>query len=392
VLFRYTAVNRQGREETGLAFAPGLEDLRERLRGRGRFLVRGRPLRPARKWSLGERESVFYELGSLISAGVGLADALRLTAREADKTRSELENWSGRVEAGKALSRCVAESAAVADPMAEKMLEVGEATGEMALALRQTASFYADLNGLRRKLISALIYPTIVVAVSVVAMFVLTFYVIPMFLDMFSRYKVALPLVTRALLAFSDFLRDHGVLLAVGLVGLLLLARVTRLTRRPIFFRFLDRLPVLSRVMLLYRNLNLLRIMTNLLRADIRVHDSVDLLRNLFADPSVNGRIDRAADRILEGESLSVAFASADLLSQRDRTLLKIGEETGEIADQVAHLAADYERRLDQTLERFLALFEPLMIVGLSLMIGTILVGLYLPLFNILGDGTMTGR
>lgn len=387
MIYRYKAVNSQGKEIAGYAMAETVALLQEQLRERGRFLVSSSPLRPQARWSLAEREHIFYELGALISAGVTLADAMRILGEETPKQGQELLEWCAGIEAGKSLSKCAAESDKLDDPVIIKMLEVGEATGELALCLRQVAAFQSDLNNLRRKVISALIYPAIVVIVSLAAVLVLTFYVIPMFLDMFRRFEVELPLITNILLWFSDFIKDYGILTALGMLGLVIAARVTRLTSRPIFFRFLDSIPVLGHVLMLHHNLYLLRNMANLLKADIRVHDGVHLLRGLFPDPRLNSRIDRAAEAIVKGDSLSAAFAEVDLLTRKDRTLLKIGEETGALAEQVSHLAGTYERRLNVALERFLALFEPVMIVCLALVIGFILVGLYLPLFNIIGGG-----
>ena len=375
----------RGKQVGGFTVAADVSAIQKRLKKKHRILVASHSLALRGRWGAAKKASVFYELGSLVKAGVNLADALKILAREDPVDGVLCNRWRQGIQSGKSLSRCVAATPEVGNSMVVKMLEVGEATGEMALCLQQIATHYHDLDRLRRKVVSALIYPGIVVGVSIIAVVVLTFYVIPMFLEMFQRYKVTLPAVTQIMIALSDFLSQYGWI--IPLLALLVWGSLKLFSwhRHPLFFKVLSRTPLVGRPLALFGNLSLLRNLANLLKADVRVHDSVALLEGLFRNPETNRKIATASQDVLKGQSLSMAFKERDLLSERDRTLMKIGEETGNLAQQVVYLAEHYERRLDLTLERFLSLFEPVLIIVLSLVIGFILVALYLPLFDMLG-------
>jgi len=386
-LFRYKAVDLNGNPVSGFTFADGDLSLRQKLKSKNRFLVQSSAFTRAASLSLASKRDLFGELRTLLAAGVNLGEALHIMAVEDDRFGDLPALWKQGIEEGRSLSRCVAETPVAADPLVVKMLEVGEATGEMAGCLGQIETHYAGLCKLRDKLISAMIYPIIVLSVSAVAVLVLTFYVIPMFLDMFSRYKVQLPTVTQILLSLTDFLKNQGWLLLLAMVGGLVAFKMLGLANHPRTFQLMHFTPILGKTLTLFGNLNLLRNLANLLRADVRVHDAAHLLKGLFRNPELNRKIEGVGARINKGDALSEALREEGLLASRDLALIRIGEETGQLADQMEHLAKDYEQRLERTLERFLSLFEPVMIVALSGMIGFILVALYLPLFDMLGGG-----
>lgn len=386
-LFRYKAVDLNGNPVSGFAFADGDLSLRQKLKAKNQFLVKSQSFRKGASMSLAKKRDLFSELHTLLAAGVNLTEALGILSMEDDRFSDLPVKWRLGIEEGRSLSRCVAETPAAADPLVVKMLEVGEATGEMAGCLGQIETHYAALCRLRDKLISAMIYPVIVLTVSAAAVLVLTFYVIPMFLDMFRRYHVELPTITRILLTLTDFMKSNGWMLPPAIIIVIMLFKSTGLSKHPRTFQLLHAIPILGRALTLFGNLNLLRNLANLLRADVRVHEAARLLEGLFRNPNLNKKVSSAAIRITKGDALSDALREEGLLTSRDLALIRIGEETGRLADQMDHLASDYEQRLERTLERFLSLFEPLMIVALSGMIGFILIALYLPLFDMLGSG-----
>lgn len=390
-LFKYEATTYQGRKKAGWAFASNAEALQLRLRNQRTTLTYWRPVGLQQRVTLEQKYELFYELGSLIGAGINLNEALQLLQSEETRLQASIRQWSREVEAGKPLSHCVQNDPAVMTPSIVKMIEVGEATGELAMSLSQIGSYYKDMAELRRKVVTALVYPAIVVLVSLIAVVILTLYVIPMFLHMFERYKVSLPVPTQILIATIHFLETYGWLLALGLLLSVYLIQNARTRHPQLFFRAVHLLPLLGKTLNLMRRLSVARILNHLVVAGVRVHDAADMLQDLFEDPTWNLRLKQANHAILQGASLSEAFAQERVFPSRDLKLIKIGEETGNLSAQLGVISSGYERQLEKTLDRLTALFEPVLIVFLSIFIGFVLVALYLPLFDMLGGRGMRG-
>lgn len=382
---RFRALDQQGRTLSGYSFTRGEEALRRRLRRQGRMLVAAEALGPTGRLGLLQKERLFDELAALLEADLPLVEALRLVSREHPAEDAVIRHWLQGIEAGLPLSRCAAEMRATADPLIVKMLEVGEASGQLAAGVRQIARYYGVLNRIRTRVTTALMYPALVLLVTGVAVVVLTTYVIPMFLAMFARYQLTLPWMTLVLIAVSDFLADWGLLCAAVAAGAGFWAKRAGWFRGPTWFRLLDWIPVVGPFLALLRRLTITQSMANLLSAEVRVHDAVALLVGLVRDPRVDGQLSQIARRVTKGEALSAALADGNLLDARECRLIRIGEESGRLADQLAFIAKQHEERLERLLNRFTALFEPILIVFLALFIGFILTALYLPLFDILG-------
>ena len=388
VFYRY--LDPSGQSHSGIGVAAGIGNLKQRLLAKNRILLSAKTFPGKGTLSTAGREMLYRELASLASAGVSLGEALRLLAAENQLLAPWCTRWAQGLEAGKSLSQMAAASPEASSPLVVKMLQVGETTGDMSGSLTRIAEHLAALNRLRHKIVSALTYPAIVLGVSVIAVVVLTVYVIPMFLDMFRRYQVELPGITQALLGITGFLADFGWVLAGVMLVLWFLGRHRGWRQSPRFHRILGSIPWLGSTLGLHQNLVIMRNLANLLAADVRIHDSVAILYGLSRNPEYNRRIREVGIRINKGDALSVALRSGGLLPERDLVLIRIGEETGQLVAQTAHLASDYEQRLDRRFTRFLALFEPVLIVTLSGVIGFILIALYLPLFDMLGGGALS--
>ncbi len=382
---KYRAVDKHGSQKHGFTFAKSLDSLDEELKSKGIFPSKMDPLFSGGSWSLNQKQALFYELSSLVGSGVSLSDSLQIMGHEWLKEKGVLEKWHKNIHAGRQLSQCVGETTQVNSFIAEKMLEVGEQTGKLGGALQQLAHYFESLHKLKQKLISALIYPCIILTVSVIAILVLTLYVIPMFLSMFKRYHIELPGITKLLLAFTQFITDYVFFIALIIILMVTLIKVYHLFEKPYFFKLLKRIPIVGYFFMQYNKLTLLKTLANLLSSDIRVHEAISLLMGMFKDPQLNAQLSNVCEEITKGALLSDAFIRHNILSKRDLRLIQIGEETGNLSRQVSYLADYCERRLDQSMERIMSLFEPTMIILLSLVIGFVLVALYLPLFDILG-------
>ena len=387
-LFSFSAINASGREVSGWTHAADSATLQQRCQSKGWSLRSVRPLSWRQGLDLDKKCRLFSELGALLEADVALNDALDLLSLETAQEQGLLQTWKTGIQAGKSLSRCIRESNPNEDHLVLKMLEVGEASGELGTAARQIARYYEALSRIRSKVVTALMYPCLVLVVTIAAVAVLTLYVIPMFLTLFARYQLELPLATRILTATTDFFGSGGWLILPASAALLLFGRHRGWHRRPWFFQVIDRIPFLGPFLRTLRILNVTQSLANLLTAQVRIHEAVHLLVGLTPDPRLDRELTEVAERVLKGDALSAAMRGRNLLPERELRLVRIGEETGRLADQFHFLAEQYQNRLWRSLDRFTSLFEPLLIVFLSLVIGGILIALYVPLFDILSGAT----
>lgn len=386
--FRYQAMDGQGKLQSGFRFGTSEVALAESLRKHQLLLVESRRMVRSRKLRLGQQHALFHEFASLVRAGISIGEALCLMELSEGPFQKLVRNWRNGVESGKSLTQLCQNSPECDGRIVAKMIQVGESTGALGHSLQQLADYFDSLNQLRKRVVSALLYPCVVFFVTVIAVIILTVYVIPMFMDMFQRYKVTLPLITRALIATTQFFRDYGVLAIAAMLLLLISLKIRGFLSSRFLFWILYKIPFLGAFISDFMHLTMLRCFSNLLDSDIRVHDALILLNGIYADPARNQAIAQIAEKVVKGDSLSVALRQSAMFPSKEIRMIQVGEETGKLAGQIRYLTEMYEKRIDYALSSFLALFEPLMIVALSCMIGVVLVGLYLPLFDILsGSG-----
>ncbi|MCB1049824.1 MAG: type II secretion system F family protein [Acidobacteria bacterium] len=390
-LFRYSAINQFGKTGSGYALSLSEEALAEKLKKHNSLLVQAQRIGWSRSLNLGHQEALFHEFAAMVNAGINLSEALGLIGLTESPYQSLVLRWKRGIESGKSLTQMTAASPEIDGRIVSKMVQVGESTGALGQNLQQLAAYFASLNQLKKRVISALLYPTIVLMVTIVAVVILTLYVIPMFLEMFQRYHLELPLITRFLIGATEFLRSYGLVIMALILASILVLRFRRLISRRWVYKILYRIPFLGNFLHHFMHLTLLRSLSNLLLSDIRVHDALTLLDGIYPDPSKSDALKLVAEKVVKGDSFSLSLKKTQLLPEKEIRIVQIGEDTGKLNEQIQYLAEMYENKVNFAISSFLALFEPMMIVGLSCMIGFVLVGLYLPLFDIL-SGTGLSR
>lgn len=336
-------------------------------------------------FGLEQTQALYHELGCMLKANVPLTEALHLLGQQPDTMGSLCRRWRDATASGQSLSQCMAGCEETAHPMALTMTRVGENSGQLGESLHFCAQYFAKMLHLRQKLISSLLYPALVVVVSIAALVILTFYVLPRFTHLFIRFDLELPFITRALLGATAFFSKFGWLfLAIGLI-LIVWGRRSKWHRHERVYALRNRLPIVGPIISEARWSVFCEALGILLKADVRIHEALGLLNNLFTDPNMNVRLGQTHQLVLNGRSLAEAFATTGILPDVDRKQLAIGESSGTLTEQVSHLAIRHQALLEKRAAHLLTLFEPMMILGISLFIGLVLIGLYLPLFELLG-------
>jgi general secretion pathway protein F len=323
---------------------------------------------------------------ALLSAGLSLVEALHgLKERESRyHGGGVVERVLHTLSEGKPLSAAVAQFPQHFPQLYVASLEASERTGDLPEALRRYIVYQAQIERVRKTLISATLYPAVVMAVGGLVIAFLLFYVVPRFSTVYESYSGDLGFFSAALIATGSAVARHGTL--VSGAGILLLALVTAAAASPVVRAKLAALLCANRVVAekvrLYELSRLYRTLGMLLKGGIPMMSATGMVSSLMTQ-SGRARLARASLMISEGRSISSAFEEAGLTTAVASRMLVVGERTGDMGQMMERVAEFHEEDLARWLERFSKLFEPVLMLAIGLAVGLIVVLMYMPIFEL---------
>ncbi|MCX7630461.1 MAG: type II secretion system F family protein [Geminicoccaceae bacterium] len=386
-LFAYRALTAKGERVSGEIEAPDARAAVARLQERGLFPITAEPVAPratlpiagGRRLARAVTEAT-RELATLLGAGQALADALGLLVETTEhrRLRAILAEVRQAVRAGKALSEALSARPEAFPRAYVGLVRAGEAAGNLPDVLRALALQREKSEQLERKLVSAAIYPCVLLLASLAAVAVLLLVVVPRFAPLFAQAGAALPASTRFVLAFADFLGARGDVLALALAFalFLFLAALRRPAVRAAIDASLLRLPLFGKLTRERASAEAMRGLATLLRGGLDLASALSLVREMITNRAVRAAFDDTVLAVREGRPLWSALARADVLAPLAVRLLRVGEESGRLAAVTEYLAEAFEERVANRLARLVALVEPLLVVISGLLVGGIVVSI----------------
>ena len=316
------------------------------------------------------------ELAALLKAGLPLVQSLEvmLERQRHPVFRRSLEAVRDRVKSGTALSEAFRAERDLYPPMLSASLIAGERTGNLEGVLRRLAQYLRLNLSLKKKAVSASVYPLMLFAMMFVLVSILVIVVIPKFQDFYKDFNVELPLITRLLMGFSTAVAHHAVWLLLLLVGLLVgaMSWLRREGSGVVLDRFLFRVPYLGSLMRMYATSQLARTLSALLSGGLPLLNAME----------VAAAVGAATPQIREGRSLTTALESTQVLDNLALEMVKVGEQTGALADMLNAVADFYDEEIETRMAAVLALIEPIMLVCMAVIVAGMLLAFYLPLFE----------
>jgi general secretion pathway protein F len=396
--FEFSAIDAGGRVRKGVLEGDTPRQVRQRLRekglvpltvdgvagggGRGgAFRLQGGGLKPA------DLALVTRQLATLVRAGTVLEEALGAVAEQAEKGRvkSLLMAVRAKVLEGHSIDRALADFPVDFPELYRATMSAGEQAGHLDVVLERLADYTEFRQQLRQRILLALLYPVLLTTVAVLVIGALLAYVVPQVVEVFIHLGQELPLLTRALIGVSGFLRDYGLLLVAGTIGLALagraLSRKKRVRRR--LHRLLLRLPLLGRFS---RSLNAARFARSL---SILVASGVPLLEGLSLSSKVLGNLamrealERAAAKVREGGSLHLALAAEGCFPPLTIHLIASGEASSALEQMLERAATTQEREVETLISAAMGLFEPALILLMGGIVLLIVLAILLPIFEL---------
>jgi type IV pilus assembly protein PilC len=330
------------------------------------------------------------ELAALLKAGLPLLQALDLMLERMRQPhfRAVLTDIRDRVKSGEDLSDAFAAYGELFPRLYPASLKAGERSGEMEAVVRRFIRYMKLVLEARRRVISALIYPAVLVCLSITMIIVMMIYVVPKFMTFFDNMETQLPPLTRAMLGFSKFAQHNALLLAIAAVAAVLAFRSWSRTEsgRLALDRIRLRLPFLGPVMHRFGMAELCRSLSTLLSGGIPLVPAMEIAVGAVGNSYMRSRIAPNIQLVREGKPFHAALERSEVFTDMAIDMVKVGESTGSLDEMLGSVADFLDEQIETRMQRLLSLVEPLMLVFMGLIVATILISIYMPLFSSLSQ------
>jgi type IV pilus assembly protein PilC len=326
------------------------------------------------------------ELAALLKAGLPLVQSIEvmLERQKHPAFKRSLTVVRDKVKSGIALSEAFRDEGTLYPPMLSASLIAGERSGNLEGVLRRFVQYVRLSLSLKKKAVAAAVYPIMLFLMMTVLGGIMMLKVIPAFQDFYADFDIQLPFITRSLMAFSRFLVDNLTWLVVG-AGILATAWVVW-SRRPgsgvVIDRFFLRVPYLGSLMRMYATGQLSRTLSALLSGGLPLVNAMEVSSNSIGNRALAASVKGAVPLVREGQSLTTALESTRMLDNLALEMVKVGEQTGALADMLTAVADFYDEELETRLATVMALVEPVMLVVMAVVVGGMVMSFYVPLFQ----------
>ncbi|GEN33028.1 type II secretion system F family protein [Aneurinibacillus danicus] len=327
------------------------------------------------------------QLATLIRAGVGIVDSVHILSQQSEskELRRVLREAAGDIQRGSQLSEACAKHPKIFEPLFLSMLRAGEASGSMEIVLDRMATFYEKSHYTREKIKSAMMYPVVMMVLTVIVTIFLLTNIVPMFVNMFASFNAELPAITKTVLAVSDSLVSTWYVYLLVLIGSVIAIRaILRMPRgRYAFDYILLKIPVFGSLFQKGSLARVTRTLSTLFSSSVPVLQSLTIVENVADNIVVSRAIAASKESLRQGRPLSEPLKKSWVFPPLVTHMIAIGEETGSMDTMLEKIADFYEAEVEATVDRVKALIEPLMIVVLAVIIGAIVLSIMVPMFEI---------
>lgn len=385
-IYRYSAIGHDGALVRGKLEASSPQAVALLIRSQNGYLIAAKATRPGllhpgkrspdrHRWSIRELALFTQELGALLAANVPLDNALTILAGlgEIKAARKTIEQILAQVRQGASLAEALRQSGCF-PPMYVSMVRAGETGGNLEQTVAQLAEYLTASHAIRQSVISALIYPALLVFTAIASIAVILIFVVPAFAPLFRSAGKKLPASAQFLLGLSEFMDAYWWLVALLLLGTTMAIAIgsRQAAIRPLLDKHLLGLPLLGKLLGLIQVERFCRIMAALVANGVAVPAGLTLAQGVLSNRLFSEEIGKAAQRIREGESLARHLSRSRLFPSSTLDFIRIGEETGRLDLMLARHADFCARNIKHSIERLLAIMVP----ALTIVLGMIIAGL----------------
>ncbi|MGD1916524.1 MAG: type II secretion system F family protein [Phycisphaerales bacterium] len=394
--WRYSGYNTDGSPKRGTVEAPNEAAARDMLSRKGILVLEmaednGRSAAPKRvkgpKGKLGDISQFMRHLSVLISSGTPLTEGVQAMASQTndEKFRAILKKVQAELEAGNALSDAMASHPGYFDEVCRAMVAAGETSGRLGDMLERVSILMRQKLAMRRAIVGAMIYPSILIGIGIIVVIVMLMMVFPRFEEMFESMDTAIPPSTQLFLWISEIMRQWWWAILIGLVPSAIIARFVLI--QPATTRLIERtmlgVPKIGEIVRSIASARMSRMISLLLESQLPLLDVLSLCAGSMRSPDYAKLLYDARDAAEAGQPISAVFEKTTLLHGLVRESVRTGERSGNVGTMLGNVADFLEEENEATLKSLSAIIEPLLLVTLGLVVGGIATSMFLPLFDL---------
>ena len=394
--FAYNAINSLGVESTGEIAATDLGSAREQLRQRG--------LRPValnevgaggatggRRKKVKQRSLQIFsrQFATMIDAGLNVVSALVILEQQTDdKALAEvIQEVRGDVEGGMLLSQAMARHPKVFDRLYIAMVEAGEAAGILDTVLDRVALQIEKEMKIKRRVKGAMIYPTLVLCFAFLVLVGMLMFLVPIFEDIFKDLQGELPMLTKVIVTMSDALKSYWFIIFPAIGGGIYGFRRWKKTPggRQVWDRFKLHAPAgIGKVVLKVTMARFSRTLATLVAAGVDIIKALEISGQTAGNWVVESALADVRAKVHQGIPIADPLIENPVFPPLVSQMVKVGEETGELEKMLDKIADFYEDEVDASIQALTSIVEPLMMIGVGVVVGIIIIAMYMPMFKLL--------
>jgi type IV pilus assembly protein PilC len=351
-----------------------------------------RDLLPRSRTSVSTERFLLFnqELLALVKAGLPILQSfdIMLERQKDPRFREILADVRDKLKSGVALSDAFASYGDVFPPIYSTSLRAGERSGDLEGVLRRFLKYQKMIVALRKKVISALIYPIILITLSTGMVFIMLTKVIPKFAEFYAGFDAQLPAFTRLMITISYVLTNNLVItLVAAVIVIILLRQWIATTGRLAWDRFKLQVPFVGGVLHRFAIMQFTQSLGTLLGGGTPMVPAIEIASQSVANKLISTKVFNIVQQVREGEPLWRSLESTGVISDLAVEMIKVGESTGALTEMLGNVSEFYDEEIEARLQRMVAAIEPIILVFMGLVIATLLYAFYLPLFQLTSVG-----
>lgn len=395
--FKYLAKDNSGKTASGFFEAPDRAQAIDILRKKGLIIVSVKEALPKMSMSLfsfgGKKIKIddlvvfSRQLATMVDAGIPLVGALDILGEQIENKTfgSIILKIRNDIETGSSLSDALGRHKKIFSALFVSMVKAGESSGMLDDILDRLAAYLEKTSALQKKVGSALIYPAVVSSMAVAITLLLLLKVIPIFKDIFAGFGSELPKPTMILIAISDALRKYFLLLAIIVGGIVFsVARYVKTEKgRLAYDTLLLKMPIFGILFKKVAISKFTRTLSTLIKSGVPILNSLDIVGKTAGNKAIEIAVETVRTNVREGESVAEPLARSKLFPPMVVRMISVGEQSGQLEKMLSKIADFYDEQVDAAVSGLTSLIEPLIIAFLGIVIGTVVICMFLPIFKI---------
>lgn len=393
--FTYVVTDQSGRKKEGAISAANKDSAIKKLRkkdeiiisiveeGYGKIFIFGKP-------SMGLQDKIVFTkcLGTMLKVGITITEAFEILAHQTQKggLKRMYEDIIEMIRSGQSLANCLKKYNNIFSDLFINMIETGEESGNLEKVLNRLAIQLEKEYEIRKRVISAFIYPAVIIAITIMMSIGIVAFIMPKITEIFERFDMPLPLPTRILIWISKFLTEKpllAILIALSIIAFFIFVpRIKAI--KPFWHTLMLKLPIFGDILVSANVARFARTINSLLQAGVPITEGLKLTANMLDNIVYKIAIDEACEKIEQGANIGESLEKEEkLFPQLATRMLYIGEKTGSLELTTRHIAKLYEKNVEDKTKNLSVLLEPILLVFMAVMVGGIALSIILPIYQL---------